>query len=250
MKRKTRRRKINYFGPIEEEAVTLFLESDDTHFRNEIYNKWLRTPLDKMAESIIRKYKLFRKGVSFDDLHADTLSFLITKSERFDSKKGKRAYSYFGTIIKNRLLGELIKDEKAKVNTLGYDDFSSSIEKRDDMSYEMNDTPENNIKQLLNSFRLTIENKLIRNEDLIERGYKPIFNENQVLIGNALIEVFSDWKRLFGDLDGSNKYNKNLITATIVEMTFLKPKEVRSGIRKFKDEYINVKDNYINKGFI
>ncbi len=250
MKRRVRRGKINYFGPIEEDAVVLFLSSDDYYFRNEIYNKWLRLPLNKMTDSIIRKYGLFRKGVSFDDLHADTLSFLITKSDMFEPKSGYKAYSYFGTIIKNRLLGELIKDEKRKVNTLGYDDFSSTIENRDDMMYELKDTPTNNIKLLFQGYKTYINEVLLKNEKILELGGKSSYNENQILIGYALVEIFNNWESLFGELDGSNKYNKNLITATIVEMTLLKPKDVRLGIKKFKDEYISIRKKFINKGIL
>ena len=78
--------------------------------KNIIFNEWLKTPIDKMIESIIRRYKLYRKGVSFEELHRDTVSFLMTKVHIFESKRGKKAYSYFGTISKNYLLGLLIKD--------------------------------------------------------------------------------------------------------------------------------------------
>ena len=33
-----------------------------------------------MVESIIRRYKLYRKDYEFEDLKSDTLSFLITKN--------------------------------------------------------------------------------------------------------------------------------------------------------------------------
>ena len=108
------RKRVNdlYFGPEEEAAVIKFLESEDIRERNEIYNKWLRKPLDKMIESIIRRYKLYRKGESFEDLHSDTLSFLITKADKFDKGAGRKAYSYYGTICKNYILSFLKKNKK------------------------------------------------------------------------------------------------------------------------------------------
>jgi hypothetical protein len=113
------RKRVNdlYFGPEEEEAVVKFLESEDIAERNAIYNKWLRKPLDKMIESIIRKYKLYRKGETFEDLHTDTLSFLMTKVHKFET--GRKAYSYFGTICKHYILGLLIKDEKYLDDIIG-----------------------------------------------------------------------------------------------------------------------------------
>ena len=73
--------------------------------RDRLFNKSLREPLNKMIESIIRKYKLYRKTESFEHLHTETFSFLITKAHKFKNSKGKKAYSYYGTICKNYILG-------------------------------------------------------------------------------------------------------------------------------------------------
>ena len=76
-KKRGRKRTTNlYFGPDQEKAVVAFLTSDDWDERNRVYNQHLRAPLNKMIESIIRRYKLYRKSDSFEDVHADTLSFL------------------------------------------------------------------------------------------------------------------------------------------------------------------------------
>ena len=83
-----------YFGPEEEAAVIRFLGCNDEIERNAIYNEWLRAPFNKMIESIIRRYKLYRKGLEFRDIHADTLSFLITKAEKFKPEKNKKAYQF------------------------------------------------------------------------------------------------------------------------------------------------------------
>ena len=57
-KRGRKRKNEVYFGPDEEKAVNDYLASTDDKERNFIYNQWLKEPLDKMIESIIRKYKL------------------------------------------------------------------------------------------------------------------------------------------------------------------------------------------------
>ena len=108
-----RKRTTNlYFGPEQEKAVVEFLTSDDYEERNKIYNTFLKAPLNKMIESIIRRYKLYRKDYTYEDIHSDTLSFLATKMEKFQPSKNKKAYSYFGTICKNYLLGQLLKSDK------------------------------------------------------------------------------------------------------------------------------------------
>ena len=53
----------NYFAEREERAVRLFLTASTFTEKNKIYDEYLRAPLDKMIESIIRRYKLYRKGM-------------------------------------------------------------------------------------------------------------------------------------------------------------------------------------------
>lgn len=57
-----------------------------------------------MIESIIRRYNLFTPDEDFEETFYDTMSFLITKINNFDSSKNYKAYSYCGTICKNYLI--------------------------------------------------------------------------------------------------------------------------------------------------
>jgi len=113
VKKKGRKSKQkNYFDSEQEIAVIDYISSDSTEEKNIIYNLYLKNPLDKMISSIIRRYKLYRKDVEFEDLHSDTHSFLMTKIDKFKPSKEKKAYSYLGTICKNYLMGQIIKDQK------------------------------------------------------------------------------------------------------------------------------------------
>ena len=60
-KRGRKRKNGLYFGPEQELAVVAFLSEEDSIVRNKIYNEWLRAPFNTMIESIIRRYKLYRK---------------------------------------------------------------------------------------------------------------------------------------------------------------------------------------------
>ncbi len=100
---------VNYFDVAEEAAVRRYLTAETFEEKNAIYNEFLRGPLDKMISSIIRRYKLYRKDMNFTDIHTDTHSFLMTKVDKFKPDKNKKAYSYFGTICKNYLMGQIIK---------------------------------------------------------------------------------------------------------------------------------------------
>ena len=99
-KKRGRKRTSNlYFGPEQEEAVVKFLTSESYSERNKIYNEFLRYPINKMVESIIRRYKLYRKEYDYEDVHADTLSFLVTKMHNFKPDKNKHTVSYHMVVM-------------------------------------------------------------------------------------------------------------------------------------------------------
>jgi hypothetical protein len=216
---------LNYFDVREEDAVRKFLITEDSHERNKIYNEFLRGPLDKMISSIIRRYKLYRKDMDFIEIHTDTHSFLMTKVDKFKPDKNKKAYSYFGTICKNYLMGQIIKDQKETNRKISYEDISSTIEERADMIYRIDDD--------------IIETDIIINEylkelkDFIEN---ESLNENEKKLGYALIDLFDNYESIFSGAD-NNKFNKNVILLSLREMTNLSTKEIRSSIKRFKKLY-------------
>jgi predicted SprT family Zn-dependent metalloprotease len=78
----------NYFDVREEDAVRAYLIAESFDEKNKIYNEFLKHPLDKMISSIIRRYKLYRKDMDFEEIHMDTHSFLMTKIDKFKLSYG------------------------------------------------------------------------------------------------------------------------------------------------------------------
>ena len=221
-----------YFGPKEEEAVIKFLESTDQNERNQIFDESLKAPLDKMIESIIRRYKLYRKGETFEDLHTDTLSFLMTKVHKFESGRGKKAYSYFGTISKRYILGLLMKDEKYLKQTTSYEDISESIEEREDMTYTIDSTTfsmDEFIKNLSDGIKTELNDENL--------PPKKKLSENERKVGIALIDILENWETIFKSMDGGSKYNKNSVLETMREYTNLSTKDIRLAMKRYKELY-------------
>lgn len=221
----------NYFAEREEHAVRMFLEAKSWGEKNRIYDEFLHAPLDKMISSIIRRYKLYRKDMDFADIHSDTHSFLLTKVDKFKPEKNKKAYSYFGTICKNYLMGQIIKDQKDQNRRISYEDISSNLENRPDLiyylEYENVETTE------------IIEMYVEKLEDFIE---KSDLNTNEIKLGYALVELLKNYERVFLGND-NNKFNKNVILLSIREMTNMSTKEVRSSIKKYRGLYFE----FLNK---
>tara|TARA_R110001583_G_scaffold65252_1_gene188624 strand:+ start:724 stop:1527 length:804 start_codon:yes stop_codon:yes gene_type:complete len=226
-----------YFGQVQEAAVRVFLTATTFDERNKVFNAELRAPLNKMIESIIRRYKLYRKDFVYEDIHADTLSFLITKAEKFKPEKGKKAYSYFGTICKNYLMGMIMKDQKERNRKISYEDIAPSFENgyREGYSYEMKDD------------ELGIEVLIVRLLDKIKTFMSENkLTENEQKVGISLIEVFENYEEIF--IAGSgNKFNKNVILYQLREMTGLTTKEIRNSLSRFKDIYKIVSETFKNQ---
>jgi len=214
-----------YFGEDQEQAVVRYLQSESEDERNKIFNEYLREPLIIMVESIIRRYKLYRKDMEFDEIHTDTMSFLITKIHKFDPTANHKAYSYFGTICKNYLMGAIQKDTKEQNRKVSYDDISSDIEERSDLTYVIDEYVVD-YQNVIIKLTMTLE-EFMENETL---------NENERKLGYALLEIFGNFDKIFQIGDG-NKFNKNLILLSLREMTSLSTKEIRISLKRFKKLY-------------
>jgi hypothetical protein len=187
-----------------------------------------------MISSIIRRYKLYRKDMDFTDIHVDTHSFLMTKIDKFKPSREKKAYSYFGTICKNYLMGQIIKDQKETNRKISYEDISSSLEERPDMSYRIDeDIVESDV--IINQYLQELK-EFIESENL---------NDNERKLGYALIDLFDNYQTIFSGAD-NNKFNKNVILLSLREMTNLSTKEIRSSIKRFKKLYIVIQTRMKN----
>jgi hypothetical protein len=229
LKKKGRKPKqANYFDVQEELAVINFLSAKTYEEKNKIYNDFLKKPLDKMISSIIRRYKLYRKDMDFYEIHIDTHSFLMTKIDKFKPAKEKKAYSYFGTICKNYLMGQIIKDQKEMNRKISYEDISSDLENSERFSYYIEkDTLD--YGSVITKFLIELET-FIQNEKL---------SENERKLGLALYDLFENYESIFIGND-NNKFNKNIVLLSLREMTNLSTKEIRSSMKKFKLIYLNL----------
>ena len=236
LKKKGRKPKSdNYFDEREELAVRQFLSATTFDDKNKIYNQSLRKPLDKMISSIIRRYKLYRKGMEFQEIHTDTHSFLMTKIDKFKPSKEKKAYSYFGTICKNYLMGQIIKDQKDMNRKISYEDISTDLENtnRDDLIYYI-ESDDITSEQIIDRFL----------SNLVEILQEKSLSENERKLGESLYEIFLNYDSIFISTD-NNKFNKNIILLSLREMTNLSTKEIRSSMKKYKKVYFDLIQNMV-----
>jgi hypothetical protein len=164
--------------------------------------------------------------MDFTEIHCDTHSFLMTKVDKFKPSKEKKAYSYFGTICKNYLMGQIIKDQKETNRKVSYEDMSESIEERPDMMYRI-DEDQVDTSIIITEYLRELKD-FIDGENL---------NDNERKLGYALIDLFDNYESIFSGAD-NNKFNKNVILLSLREMTNLSTKEIRCSMKRFKKLYI------------
>ncbi len=229
----------NYYGVDQEAAVVAFLNAKTVAEKEKIYREYLQEPINKMIESIIRTYKLYRQSYEFNDLHADTLSFLMTKFDKFKPEKGNKSFSYFGTVCKNYLYNEMMKEYKRTTSFTNIDEYEPDFIKRDDLLYRI-DEAELDLSDFIDKLCLSIKEEL-KNDNL---------NDNEFKVGYSLVKILEEWKELFAQNDtgkNSTKFNKNLILLYIRNMTGLNTKEIRNSMKRFKSLYIIFKDRYLEE---
>ena len=166
--------------------------------------------------------------MNYDEIHNDTHSFLMTKIEKFKPSKEKKAYSYFGTICKNYLMGQIMKDQKEINRKISYEDISSDLNNNMKMSYniDIDDiSSEIIIKKFLEKLKTNLDDKLM--------------NDQEYKLGSAIYDLFENYGNIFPE-SSNNKFNKNIILFELREMTNLSTKEIRIMLKKYKKIYFDL----------
>lgn len=226
-----------YFYEEEEDAFRQYVESDNPEVKNKIFNEKLHPAFTKMIESLIRRYNLFTPNEEFDDTFNDTMSFLITKVNNFDFSRGKKVYSYCGTICKNYLILKRMQVAKTTNKLISYESVFNETNP-DEREYD-------------DTIKTTIE----FNDKLIERVSKKIgeildksdeynLTENEIKVGTAIVVMLDNWDEIFQMVE-TKKFNKTSVLFFIREYTMLSTKDVRDAIKIFKDVYKQVKDEFL-----
>ena len=162
----------------------------------------------------------------------------MTKFDKFKPEKGKRSFSYFGTICKNYLFGEMVKEYKKNMSLVDIDQSEGDVLKRDELLYRI-DNDDLDLNIFIESLTSSIKKDMEADN----------LSENEFKVGHSLVKILEEWRELFSDVnDGKNspKFNKNLILLYIRNMTGLNTKEIRNSMKRFKSLYKVFKDDYLD----
>lgn len=231
--RKANKNRKGYFYEREEQAVVDYVTTDDINEKNRIFTECLKPAFTKMIESIIRRYNLYLPDELFQETFDDTLSFLLTKIEHFNPDSGFKAYSYCGTICKNYLILKVKQYNNNLIRNDRYEIIQSEI--NDNLKFSYNQ--DNDYIQLLTEL---VEKTSIEIGKILNEKEKYRLNENEIKVGNALVNLLTNWSDLFARM-GSNKFNKSSILLFLKETTLLSTQEIRISMKKYKTVYQKIR---------
>lgn len=231
-----------YFGALQEQAVLDYLQSDNSEVRNSIFLRYLEPAFKKMVESLIRGYNLYLPNEDFLDTYNDAISYLLTKLDKFKSSKGS-AYSYYSNITKNYLIARRNNYNKELMRNPSFDDETfgeySNCLKYSDVRDRGSAIAAEEVNLLTQRIR-----------DMVDNPDKNSLSKNEIAIGKALVNLFEYWEYVLPVDEKSKNPSPKLIKSVILlflrEKTGLDTKGIRDGLRKFKKEFLLIK-NYVIK---
>jgi len=228
----------NYFTQDTENAIILYNLSIDPIEKSKIYGDKIHYAFFKLTQNIIHTFKFYYTEVeNIEDLQHEIITFLLSKIHKFDSSRGSKAYSYFGTIVKRWLILYNENNYKKRVKSIPIE----NIQEDNKHSYviEENNSP---------SDKLSHNDKIAFFTDLyVEYCTVNIYTlfpkEIDAKIADAILELFRKRENLL-------IFNKKALYIYIREMIDVKtPKITKTADRLytiFKKGYIF----YLENGYV
>lgn len=237
-----------YFGEKEEIAVLSYIRTDSAEEKNEIYNTILKEPFKKMVQSILRKYPIHIGNYEVEEIEENVLTHLIEHMVKFNpdkiTKSGKKtkAFSYCQTIVRNYYKDHSWKSFNEKKINLCIDDYYDEIETNSNYHYDVESDNHNGLDKLISDVVDDINEKIETDNNI---------KKNELIVGDAIINILKNWDVLFiedspsGKYDKkvTNKFAKNKILLFLKEQTGLSTKEIRVAIKPYRDIYFGKKNS-------
>ncbi len=232
----------HYFGEREELAVVQYINSKSYDERNRIYVDVLEKPFRRMVESILRRYPIHIGNYEAEDLEMYAISHLAEQMVKFKperiTKLGNKAkaFSYCQTIVRNFFKDHGKRSYNEKVQNLAFEDFHEEIERKEEYSYEMDYNENIELQELIEQINASLRLKIDTDKSL---------KKNEIIVGEAIINVMSNWNILFLEDSNfgkygrkvSNNFTKNKILLYLKEQTNLSTKEIRSSMKQYRELY-------------
>ena len=227
MKKRRKRTKNNYFTKIHEEAIVKYALSACIKEKSNLYISLIQPAFDEMVNKIIFTYK-FNNLPNIDYLRDDCKVWLTTILDKYDPKKGSKAFSYFSVVTKNWFIHKVKKNSKKLKKEVSFETMVSTG--GPDILGTSSDTSD----YLERREEAEFWSCLMTQVDSWDTGnLKP--NEKSVL--EAV-------KILLHNIDDIEIFNKKAVYLYLRELTGLNTKQVVNNLNKLREKYRTFKNKW------
>lgn len=230
--RKPGKNKKIYFSTNEENAVVDYINATTKEEKDIIFKTILYPAFKKMVECIMRRYHLEVPNEDSGTTFNDTLSFIVSKADKFNPDRDKKAYSYYSNVCKNYIIGKIANYNKGIIRNPSYD--TDEYDVTNDIRYS--NYPD---KGAIIASEI-VEKLMLKIREMLEHSSDYALKPNEIKLGNALLVLLDNWDDVIST-DGSNKLNKDAILFFLREKTGLDTKGIRDNLKKYRKEYLIVK---------
>lgn len=218
---------MKYWGDIEEKAITIFNTTECIDEKHDLYANIIQPAFKKLVENIYYTYNFNKILADFDQIEHELVTHLYEKIDRFDHTKGKKSYSFFGTISKNWLI--------QKSNSAKKISFIDNEEK-ENLMYDISihyDQEKNNRDRIVYFLKELPD-------FLNEKSFKDKLNDED----RKVLGIVSD---ILENYDMIDIYNKKQLYLYIREATDLPSRKITKTITKIKNRYLEAKRRIIEE---
>ena len=225
-----------YFNEITEQKLIEYQQTKDER----IFEKYLYVPFEKIASSLLHKLKIYDIDGDLDVTIKDTIAFMWSKIDKFDSTRGFRAYSYFSLVARNFLINENKKSQKRLNNLVFIDEYSKNSSENDDIDLDVIVNLNKNISTYVENLE---EKKYIDREDEVIQRFTELkekvlnysnsskISEEKRLIANNIYKLMSNCDKFKKEVILNGRDLISQVSRTTIDMV----KETVDEIKEYRD---------------
>jgi len=229
MPRPRRKKSKMYFGTPAQEAIIEYNKEKDPKVRNDIYNKGIKYPFEKLAENVLNTFKFTYFDVPKADVQKEVVSAMVEKIHMFKEGRGK-AFSYFTIIAKNYLILH---------NNNNYKKMKTH-DKEDVLDWDRSIQTEIQQKDTNNAYNEFVKQML----EYWDNNMNVIFRrQKDVRVADAVLHIF----RIKGNIE---LFNKKALYILIREMTQSNTQHITRVINVMKKYQKGIYKEFQVNGFI
>ena len=213
-----------YFTQEHEDAILRFCTSEDRQEKEKLYIDFIQPAFNQMVDKIVFSYK-FTNLPNIDELRMECKVWLTTILDKYDPKRGSKAFSYFSVITKNWFIHKVKKNTKRLKREVPYEDAELELETNfidpGDQYYQ-----ETVAKEFWEKLWVEINSWDVEFEKEAER------------------KVYEAIKVVLSSVDDIEIFNKKAIYLYLRELTGMNTKQVVTHLNKMRTRYKDFKKDW------